>query len=360
MRAFILALSLVACATLATRTEDALARDAADAGGQIVEYEVPAPSLKGNLIGTPTTQAVSVYLPSGYDAHPRRHYPAIYLLHGYGDTRKTWLDYIHIKDILDRDIAAGRIPETVVVMPDAANVYGGGFYRNSPVTGRWADYIADDLIRYIDGHVRTLAREGGRAVVGWSMGGLGAISQAMDRPGLYAAAYAISPCCLAPIEDAGYGNDAVGRAMAFRSPDDIKASLAKSDFYPVAVIALLAAFSPDPNNPPFYVRFPFKEEDHQLAPDDSVYDAFLARFPLYRVEAARAALARLRAFGIDYGIEDQFADVPAATRALSAKLAELRIPHRFEVYRGNHRNRVAERLETVVLPFVANVLDKPE
>src|SRR5437870_782843 len=110
-------------------------------GGQIVEVQVPAPALEGNLLGTPTVQPASIYLPASYAHASARRYPVIYLLHGYADTRETWLSYIHIKDILDRDIAAHRIPETIVVMSDATNVYGGGFYRNSSVSGHWADYV---------------------------------------------------------------------------------------------------------------------------------------------------------------------------------------------------------------------------
>ena len=31
-------------------------------------------------------------------------------------------------------------------MPDGGNAYGGGFYRNSPVSGNWRDFITRDLV----------------------------------------------------------------------------------------------------------------------------------------------------------------------------------------------------------------------
>jgi hypothetical protein len=54
---------------------------------------------------------------------------------------------------------------------------------------------------------------------------------------------------------------------------------------------------------------------------------------------------------LDYGFDDQFADIPAAASRFSRLLSELRVSHVFEVYAGNHTNRVAERLESHVFPF---------
>jgi S-formylglutathione hydrolase len=329
-------------------------------GGRVLEIQVPAPSLKGNLLGIPTVQGVSIYLPADYDTNTARRYPVIYLLHGYSESPATWLDQIGVKAILDREIAAHRIPETIVVMPEAGNIYGGGYYRNSPVSGNWADYIAGDLVQFIDSHLRTLSRAGGRAVIGWSMGGYGAIHLAMDHPGLYAAVYGISPCCLAPVDDIGLGNDAWKRALALHSPADVQAALGRQDYFPVAVIALLTAFDPAPDSPPLCVDFPYKQVGVQIEPDDPRWEQFMLRFPLYEVQGGREALLQLRAFGFDAGIDDQFPHVPAGARAFSDRLSELRIPHRFDLFSGDHRNRVAERLEHVVLPYVANALDPPQ
>ena len=71
-------------------------------------------------------------------------------------------------------------------------------------------------------------------------------------------------------------------------------------------------------------------------------------------------MKRLRAFGLEYGINEEFPHIPVATRAFSQRLGELRIPHHLDIYEGTHRNRVPERLETVILPFLASTLDDPE
>jgi S-formylglutathione hydrolase len=328
------------------------------AGGRIEEVQTPAPSLQGNLIGTSTFQTTAIYLPPSY-GRGSRHYPVIYLLHGIANNHETWLNYIGIKAILDRSIAARRIPEVIVVMPDGFNVYGGGYYRNSSVSGRWEDFIADDLIHFVETHYRTINDAGGRALVGWSMGGFGALNIAMDRPGLYSAVYAISPCCLAPVEDLGPGNEAWPRTLALRSQAEVQTAAQRGDFYVVAIVGLLSAFDPAPEAPPLFVHFPYEMENGQLTPDPANYDRYTAQFPVNRIPSAPTGLAALRVLGMDYGVNDQFTHIPTATRMFSDGLAQARIPHRLDVYDGDHRQRVAERLEAVVLPFVAGALDPP-
>ena len=63
------------------------------------------------------------------------------------------------------------------------NKTGGGFYRNSATGGRWADYIAEDLIGHIDATFRTMDSPSHRAVVGHSMGGLVSLLHEATYPG---------------------------------------------------------------------------------------------------------------------------------------------------------------------------------
>ena len=60
--------------------------------GKLVEIKVPAPSLKGNLLGDPVEQSVAVYLPPSYDTSPAKRYPTFYLLHGFLSTNKAWIN----------------------------------------------------------------------------------------------------------------------------------------------------------------------------------------------------------------------------------------------------------------------------
>jgi S-formylglutathione hydrolase len=325
--------------------------------GTVREIVVHAPSLQGNLLGDPTEQKVAVYLPPSYSTDPSRRFPVLYLLHGIGGSYGDWTRAWNLPGTMDRLIAAGRIQEIVVVMPNGANRYGGGFYANSPVTGRWEDFITQDLVGYVDREFRTIARSQSRMIAGHSMGGFGALNAVMRHPDLFAGVYAMSPCCLAMSEDISYGNRAWDTTLSFDSPDDLQESLQKGDFYPVAIIALSAVMSPAPDRPPFYVEFPVKRVRGELMPT-ALYDTWAEKFPVRQIAQYRDALRGLRAIHLDYGIDDQFAHIPAATTEFSSVLSRYRIPHTLDVYEGDHRALIARRLETVVLPAISAALSR--
>lgn len=319
--------------------------------------EVPAPSLEANLVGTAAIQRATVYLPPGYDGGQAR-YPVIYMLHGIFDQHGVWVEQYELDGMVDRLIDAEAIPPVIVVMPDGGNRYGGGFYRDSPTTGGWARFVASDLVSFVDGRFRTRADPGARALVGHSMGGYGAVHVPMEWPGVFSIAWAMSPCCLGPVEDIGLGNPAWLEAAGLMDEAELARAVARRDFYVVVSMGLAAAFAPDPSAPPFHVDFPFRVERGEMVLDEDKYIAFRNRFPVHRIEERRAALLGLTSLTLDYGIGEQFAHIPAATSAFSQALTLWRVPHRLEVYRGDHRNRVGHRLEELVLPYIGALLGR--
>lgn len=282
---------------------------------------------------------------------PSGRYPVIYLLHGIFDDYVVWLEIEKVPERLDRLIAAEAIPEVLVVMPNAGNKYGGGYYRNSPISGNWADYVADDLVSYVDAEFRTLASVDSRAVVGHSMGGYGAIHLAISRPGVFSVVWAMSPCCLAATDDFGFGNDAWKRAAGVETPEDIENLLENRDFYAVALLGVLSAFSHEAGEPPVYGDFPFDIVRGEVVLNDAAYDRYLDSLPISQISAARDDLRNLRGLGLGVGLGDQFLHIPPGTIELSQRLGAERIPHLLDVYDGDHRQKVGDRLETLVLPW---------
>jgi enterochelin esterase-like enzyme len=59
----------------------------------------------------------------------------------------------------------------IVVLPDAKTVHNGAMYSSSVTTGDFENYIARDVVSYIDAHYRTIASRESRGLVGHSMGG---------------------------------------------------------------------------------------------------------------------------------------------------------------------------------------------
>lgn len=328
--------------------------------GRLVHATVHSPGLEDNLLGDSPNQRVSVYLPPGYDAEPERRYPALYLLHGFGGSPRDWTGSgygMTIQGMMDSLVAVEAIREMIVVIPNGSNRYQGSFYMNSPVTGDWEDWIARDLVSHVDREYRTIARAGGRGVAGHSMGGYGAIWLAMRRPDVFSAAYALSPGVLGMAADIGPGNPVWGRMDRFTTPDQLDSAYAANDIYPMAVVAVAAVYSPNPEEPPLYVDLPFTDDGRRRVALEPAYSLWRASLPVALIDDYREGLLGLRALHLDYGAFDQFSHIQVTTREFSRALAERGIPHVFEVFEGDHRDRMPWRMAERVLPLFSRVLD---
>ena len=123
-----------------------------------------------------------IVLPADYGSSQRR-YPVLYLLHGWAGDYKNWVTLTNLLD------DSQPFP-MIIVTPDAQN----SWYVNSATIAkdRFEDYIADDLVREIDGHWRTIASPHRRAIAGLSMGGYGSLLLALKHADLFAAAGSVS------------------------------------------------------------------------------------------------------------------------------------------------------------------------
>lgn len=106
--------------------------------------------------------------------------PVIYLLHGYGGDARTW---VGIKPDLPRIADEKGI---IFVCPDGKNTW----YWDSPLNPdvRYETFISGELITYVDTHYKTVADRKGRAITGLSMGGQGAMWNALRHSDIFSAA----------------------------------------------------------------------------------------------------------------------------------------------------------------------------
>jgi S-formylglutathione hydrolase len=327
----------------------ALPAYAADAGHH-ERVDVPARSLAGNLAGDPAVRKVSVYLPPGYAKNAKLRYPVLYLLHGFTDSDANWFGlegrkhFVRVPTAVDAAFAAG-VPEMIVVMPDALTKFGGSMYSTSAVNGDWEGFITRELVAYVDQHYRTLAQPRSRGLAGHSMGGYGTLRLAMKHPGIYSSFYAMSPCCLGPlgVPDAAM----LERAANVKSFDEIPAT----EFLTKAMLASGAAWSPNPRKPPLFINLPIPGSPEAT----EVLAAWAASAPNSMLHQYLPALKSYRAFAIDSGDKDNFI-APAATH-LHELLEGYGIEHGFEIYDGDHLNRIEGRLTAKVLPFFGQHLD---
>lgn len=328
-------------------------------GGRLVEVVVHGRSLENTPTGESAFRRVTIYLPPGYDVEKGRRYPVLYLLHGIVDTDATWTQgkgpWNSLQSVMDLGISRGYFGEMIVVMPNERTNWLGSFYTNSSVTGRWEDFTAFELVRYVDGHYRTLAKAQSRGIAGHSMGGYGALKLAMRHPDVFSAVYAMNPGLIGWARELLPDNPAWCTAAASKSFDD----LAKHGEYPSGIVTVAQAFSPDPSRPPFYVDLPYKCVDGRTVPSDPAFSEWEANFLSNMVEVNRAKLLRLRGLRFDSGTEDQYGFIPIEARELSRVLTANGIDHEFEEYNGDHRNRKwgeHGRLSAEVLPFFSRLL----
>jgi enterochelin esterase-like enzyme len=340
MAAMKLRLSSVFLAIAFTAT--AVSAQTADAPlkGTYQRIRVHGAALEGNLSGDPADRDVSVYLPPGYSSN-RERYPVVYMLHGFTDSDDSWFGlkphFVNVPVSFEKAVATGA-RNVILVMPNAFTAFQGSFYSSSVTTGDWEQFVARDLVAYVDSHYRTLATRESRGLAGHSMGGYGTLRIAMKYPDVFSAAYVMSACCLGATLPTGGAE--MAKVEAVRSVDDV----AKGDFRTKATWALAAAWSPNPRNPPLFVDLPTK--DGVVQPD--VVAKWAANAPLAMVDQYVPRLRQLR-LAIDVGDEDR--TITTTSKELSERLNTYEIRYGFEVYDGDHVNGVARQLETKVFAF---------
>ncbi len=304
-------------------------------------------ALKGNLEGEAVDRDAIVFLPPGYFQHKRRRYPVVYALHGFSIGAEQWTHEIHVPQTIEGAFALGAKP-MIVVLPDSKTVYGGSMYSRSQTTGDFEEYVAHDVVAYMDAHYRTIPDRQSRGLVGHSMGGYGALRIGMQYPNVFGALYVMSPCCLSvrrPDPNAPQEKAFEEAVAGMKSP----AGAASFSFFWKAQLAMAAAWSPDPKNPPLYLDLPVK--DGVVQPD--ILDKWEANSPLAFIDQYIDNLREYRAIALDVGDEDS---LRFDTIKVHKILDNYGIANSFAIYHGTHTSAVADRFQNHVLPFFSKNL----
>jgi enterochelin esterase-like enzyme len=130
-------------------------------------------ALEGNLERNAVDREVFVFLPPSYLKEKHRRYPVVYALHGYSIGAEQWTKEIHVPQTIEGAFALGA-QEMIVVVPDSKTRHNGSMYSSSLTVGDFENFIARDVVAYIDRHYRTIPNRMSRGLVGHSMGGYGA------------------------------------------------------------------------------------------------------------------------------------------------------------------------------------------
>lgn len=319
--------------------------------GTVEQITVHGKALEGNLEGDSADREVTIYLPPSYAADQARRFPVLYLLHGYGGRNNTFTERLaSLQESGDRLSAAQGFSEVIVVTPSAYSLHKGSMYSNSPTTGDWERFIAEDLVGYVDDHYRTFADRMSRGLAGHSMGGYGALRIGMKRPDVFFSLYLMSSCCLGANRNPR--PESIAAAAAIKTREQAEEAAKAPGFGPSTILASAAAWSPNPKNPPLYLDLPVK--DGKVQPD--IVAKWVANAPLEMIGHHVSNLQKYYAIAIEIGLQDSL--LPA-NKELHATMTRLGIPHAYEEYEGDHTNKVRERIERNVLPFFSMNLVAP-
>lgn len=308
----------------------------------VEHIKVHGTSLEGNLEGDAVDRDVLVFLPPGYAADKTRRYPVVYALHGYSIGAEQWSQEIHVPQTIEGAFAKGA-RDMIVVLPDSKTVHNGSMYSSSVTTGDFENFIARDLVAYIDAHYRTLPVRESRGLVGHSMGGYGASRIGMKHADVFGSLYIMSPCCMSARPAGALKPEDEATLAAVKTPADS----AKLPFFLRAQLATAAAWSPNPQKPPLYLDLPMGEDQQ------TVLAKWAANAPLGFLDQYAGNLRRYRAIALDVGDQDS---LRTDTGKLHEALDKYGIANTFTVYPGTHTSDVAFRFQDFVMPFFSKSL----
>jgi hypothetical protein len=327
------------------------------ANGTVHRFTFDSQVLKDNPLGDPSGRDLFVYTPAGYVDGAA---PLLVDLPGFNSCGP---DHVARKGVgenvperLDRLIGEGAMAPCVVVFADCMTALGGNQYINSAGTGRYADYLVEEVVPFVEQRFGC-GGAGRRGLFGKSSGGFGALWHLMHYPGFWSAASCNSgdmdfeivykPGIYAALNVLERFDYSVER---FFDHFDNAGKVTPQERGCRMHLALAATYDPDPGA---YrnVRLPCDPRTARF--DDERWANWLRHDPVLAVRENADALRRAKGLWIDCGSRDQYF-LHFGARRLSQELALLGIGHVHEEFDDEHLD-VDYRMDRF-LPYLARVL----
>ncbi len=305
--------------------------------------------LKNNPLRDPSKREIVIYLPPSYEKGTNN-YPVIYLIAGFTGFGKMNMNISafgeNIQQRLDRLISKKIIKEMIVVMPDCYTKYGGSQYVNSTATGRYEDYMIQEVVPLVDDLFKTIPKAYSRCIAGKSSGGYGAMWLGMRHPDIFglmathsgdsAFEYCYSkdfPPLTVQIQKYGKGHKAVENFI--KTQVNNKQPKPKDFFNIINILAMAACYSPNPKRKEYKFDLPFDIYTGEIIP--AIWNKWLTFDPVRLVEKYRSNLKKLKMVYIDCGRKDEF-NLQAGARIFADKLRKNGIKCIHEEFEDGHMN----------------------
>lgn len=137
-----------------------------------------------DVFSTAMNRKIKAVVITPLDYAKGKEFPVIYLLHGFGDTYRTWPTNVPgIKDDADAY-------HFIIVCPDG----GRSWYFDSPVDPafKYETFVSDELVQWIDQNYKTRKGRLGRGITGLSMGGHGGLYLSFKHQDVFGVAGSMS------------------------------------------------------------------------------------------------------------------------------------------------------------------------
>lgn len=311
--------------------------------GHVESLEIESEVLKGNVLGDPHVRPLWVYTPPGYDAEPERRYACVYVIQGLTGQLDMWGNREAFRpnypEMVDELFASGGAPPVLVAFVDCWTSLGGSQFLNSPGTGRYHDFLCEEVVSFVDGRFRTLADREHRGIQGKSSGGYGALVTPMLRPDLFSglashAGDALFEACYLPEfrETVRILRDTYEGSYE-RFWDDVRSrpfGTKEHDGVLLNAWCMAACYSAEADGS---VTLPFEIGTGRLI--DEVWARWLAWDPVRMVPRHADALRSMRAVWLDAGKKDEWY-LDNGTVAVSKELEAIGVAHTLELFDAGH------------------------
>jgi hypothetical protein len=313
--------------------------------GALDQLVVESDALADNPLGDPARRPLYVYRPPGVELDHPKGLPTVYVIQGFTGQVDMWLSRSAFEPTMIERIDAmfaGRVClDAIIVFVDAWTSRGGSQFINSASTGRYLDYLCNEVVAFVDERYPTLGSRDHRGLAGKSSGGYGAMVVPMLRPDVFGAL-------------ASHAGDALFECCYLRAfPEVVRTlrdnfdgsyevffeQLATADHFdygrfggPFEMYGYASAYSPDLSQPG-RALLPFEISTGRLI--DDVWALWLEHDPVRMAAHHVDALRSMRRIYLDAGRSDEyFLDLGA--QAFAQELSKIGAAHTLELFDGKH------------------------
>jgi enterochelin esterase-like enzyme len=334
-------------------------KDPSSPRGELHRLHHSSKILVGNPLADPTDRELFVWTPPGWRAGEEL--PLLVDLKGYWSSALAHANWQpateNVPERLDR-LASEGMKRVVIAFPDCFTKLYGNQYLNSEGSGRYADYLCDEIVPFVEARFNC-GGKGRRGVFGKSSGGYGAAWHGMHRADFWTAISINSgdmgfdalyiPALLEDLDLLRKHENSIEkfwRAMQAKKKMNFKEQMALMD------LAQSAFYDPDPTQF-LNMRLPLDPYTGEFI--EERWANWMKHDPVVMLDDKLSEIRKLKLIYMDCGDHDNFR-IHLGMRRFAKKLKAAGVAHTYDEYDDDHME-VDYRMD-VFLPLLAKTLSE--